>query len=33
MEDLTKGDELSIRRGLTELFAFLGQEEGGITAR
>ena len=33
MEDLTKGDERSIRRGLTELFTFIGQEEGGITAR
>ena len=33
MEDLTKGDERSIRRGLTELFALLGQEEGGIAAR
>ena len=33
MEDLTKGDERSIRRGLSELFALLGQEEGGIAAR
>ena len=24
MKDLTKGDERSIRRGLAELFAFLG---------
>ena len=32
MEDLTKGDERSIRRGLAELFALLDQEEGGITA-
>ena len=32
MEDLTKGDKRSIRRGLAELFTFLGQEEGGITA-
>ena len=33
MEDLTRGDERSIRRGLTELFALLSQEEGGIAAR
>ena len=33
MEDLTKGDKRSIRRGLAKLFALLGQEEGGITAR
>ena len=33
MEDFTKGDGRSIGRGLAELFAFLGQEEGGITAR
>ena len=33
MEDLTKGVEHSIRRGLAELFALLVQEEGGIAAR
>ena len=32
MEDLTKGDKRSIRRGLAELFVLLGQEEGGITS-
>ena len=33
MEDLTKGDKRSIRRGLAEMFALLRQEEDGITAR
>ena len=32
MEDLTKGDERSIKMGLADLFALLGQEESGIAA-